>query len=84
MWTTWTMWAGRLKSGPVFPVTQGVGLEVAAERCTIYSGFQEAEDLGTHCSWVVAMSWLFSADAYLCSLCPSNPSALVTSCFSDR
>lgn len=56
MWTTWTMWAGRLKSGPVFPVTQGVGLEVAAERCTIYSGFQEAEDLGTHCSWVVAMS----------------------------
>lgn len=45
MWTMWMMWAGRLKSGAVLPVTQGVGLEVAAERCAICSGFQEAGDL---------------------------------------
>lgn len=50
------MWVGRLKSGPVLPVAQGAGLEVAVERQAAHSGFQEAGDLAPHCSWVVAVS----------------------------
>lgn len=71
-------WAGRLKSGPVFPVAQGAGLEVAVERCATRSG-----DLVMHCSPVVAVSWPFSAEACLCRSCPSSPSALVLSCICD-
>lgn len=76
------MWVGRLKSGPVLPVAQGAGLEVAVERRPTHSGFQEAGDLAPHCSWVVAVSQLFSAEVCLCSLCPGGPSALVISCLS--
>lgn len=49
---------GRVKSGPVLPVAQGAGLEVAVERQATHSAFQEAGDLAPppHCSWVVAVS----------------------------
>lgn len=37
------MWVGRVKSGPVLPVAQEAGLEVAVERCATHCGFQEPE-----------------------------------------
>lgn len=37
------MWVGRVKSGPLLPVAQEAGLEVAVERCATHCGFQEPE-----------------------------------------